>query len=102
MIKIEFELNDRPGVWEIHPFLHVTEPNGSGTALIRGKPTVIMFGWVDGIPGVWELDGPTYGTTKGRVVTGTVAQLADLREGPYEVPGPVARWRFTLVEDPKP
>jgi hypothetical protein len=86
-IAIEIQVNNEHDTdWTlIGPAVRPGDPHGSGTVILDDHLTTVVFGWSDGNPYVWEK-------------AGTLRQLADLRDGPVELPGPLVRWRFTLED----
>jgi len=74
---------------------------GSGSVRWEGELMVALFGWnEDGVPGVWIDVRPSLDLGSERLHLGhDFLRVADLTEGPYELDGPVARWRWRLTEE---
>lgn len=92
------------GAWtQIGPPIEPGLVRGSGTAFRDADIVTVVFGWDnETVPGVWLDDGQAVklgNSQRGHLtpVEGLV-RLADLRAGPFEMDGPNARWRWSLID----
>jgi hypothetical protein len=91
------------GEWtQVGPLNGPNDLRGSGTAILDGENVLVVFGWdTESVPRVWRDDGIS--VKLGRQQRGHVGPaeqlvaLADLRDGPFELDGPNARWRWSLI-----
>lgn len=93
------------GDWtQVGPLNGPQDLRGSGTAIRDGQEILVVFGWDnEGAPRVWQDKGISVklgNQQRGHVGPAEDLQsLADLREGPFELDGPHARWRWSLITD---
>jgi hypothetical protein len=94
------------GGWQQLGALEEMETCGSISSHEPGGRQVILFGWIDGVPGVWRADGFDVANDAIREIHAfsPLERLADLAAGPYErevrtKAGPArARWRLVREE----
>jgi hypothetical protein len=92
------------GDWtQIGPPIAPGAIRGSGTAFQDTAIVMVVFGWDDEtVPGVWLDDGQAVrigNSQRGHVTpVEELVRLADLRAGPFEMDGPNARWRWSLID----
>lgn len=103
-MRILIECSPRDGGdWtQIGPLLTPIDPRGSGTAFVDAKAMTVVFGWDKGVPGVWLDKGLSVELgmyQRGHLTPAEgLVRLADLRDGPFELDGPNARWRWSLID----
>lgn len=92
------------GDWiRVGPLNGPDDQRGSGTAILDGENVLVVFGWDSaGVPRVWKDDGLAVDLGAGQRGHVTPVEqhqvLADLRDGPFELDGPNARWRWSLTD----
>lgn len=102
-VLIEGTPRSADGDWtQIGPLLAPKDRRGSSTVFVDAKATTVVFGWNDDTPGVWlDEDEPVKLGNSQRGHHTPIEKLpllADLREGPFELDGPNARWRWSLID----
>lgn len=100
MIQVQCRPHRGDQRWRAALPVYPGEPHGSCTVIIDGREITVVFGWHDGQPLLWRSEGVELvtGDRSGRLVDGhQLAVLANLAEGPIELDGPKARWRWRVV-----
>lgn len=105
MKRILVERSPREGGdWvQVGPTITPADLRGSGTAIRDSQEVVVAFGWDDeGVPRVWQDNHEPEklpGQRAHRLPVEQLVPLADLRDGPFELDGPINRWRWSLIDD---
>lgn len=81
MIQTTCRLHDGDQRWRVSHTIYAGGGPGEVTALVGGEEVPVVFGWTGGRPFL-------------RVGTATPVDLVD---GPVELDGPRARWRWRVV-----
>jgi hypothetical protein len=74
--------------WKAHHAVHPGDAHSSCVARLGDEEVIIVYGWQEGTPMLWR--------TKGAKVDELV-KVADLAEGPVQLDGPRARWRWRVA-----
>jgi hypothetical protein len=100
LIQSQYRLYVGDQRWRAHQPVYPSDPWASCTAVVDGREITVVFGWHHDRALLWRSDGIELvsGDRSGRLVDANqLPVIADLAEGPVELDGPKARWRWRVV-----
>lgn len=91
VIQVLYRLHEGDQRWRVSKMVYLGAEPSSAVAVVDGQEVVVVAGWWNGRARLW-IDRT--GTDQ---PISTLPVLAELADGPVELEGPRARWRWRVV-----